>query len=83
MCFDANKFISIKFITTFVSETNTKKIETMKTTSNKSARTYTIRVNGNKYRTLQMSKQEFDSAYYWSENDWKLFLKTDEYYSIK
>ena len=55
----------------------------MKTTSNKSARTYTIRVNGNKYRTLQMSKQEFDSAYYWTENDWKQFLKTDEYYSVK
>ena len=55
----------------------------MKTISNKSARTYTIRVNGNKYRTLQMSKQEFDSAYYWTDNDWKQFLKTDEYYSIK
>jgi len=55
----------------------------MKTTSNKSARTYTIRVNGNKYRTLQMSKQEFNSAYYWSENDWKQFLKTDEYYTVK
>jgi len=60
-----------------------KHLEIMKTTSNKSARTYTIRVNGNKYRTLQMSKQEFDSAYYWSENDWKQFLKTDEYYTIK
>jgi len=83
LCFDANKFVSIKFITTFVSETNTKTLTAMKTTSNKSARTYTIRVNGNKYRTLQMSKQEFDSAYYWSENDWKQFLKTDEYYTIK
>jgi len=61
----------------------TLKLNAMKTTSNKSARTYTIRVNGNKYRTLQMSKQEFDSAYYWTDNDWKQFLKTDEYYSIK
>jgi len=60
-----------------------KHLEIMKTTFNKSARTYTIRVNGNKYRTLQMSKQEFDSAYYWTENDWKQFLKTDEYYTIK
>jgi hypothetical protein len=61
----------------------TLKLKAMKTTSNKSAKTYTIRVNGNKYRTLQMSKQEFDSAYYWTDNDWKQFLKTDEYYSIK
>ena len=55
----------------------------MKTTSNKSARTYTIRVNGSKYRTFQMSKQEFDSAYYWAENDWRQFLKTNEYYVVK
>ena len=55
----------------------------MKITSNKSARTYTIRDNGNKYRTIRMSKEEFESAYYWTENDWKNFLKTDEYYKVK
>jgi hypothetical protein len=55
----------------------------MKTTANKSARTYTIRKDGNKYRTIRMSKQEFDSAYYWSANDWNQFLKTDEYYIVK
>ena len=59
------------------------KLKAMKTTSNKSARTYTIRVNGSKYRTFQMSKQEFDSAYYWTENDWIQFLKTDEYFVVK
>lgn len=55
----------------------------MKATANKSKRTYTLRVNGNKYRTITMSKQEFESAYYWTQNDWKQFLKTDEYYKVK
>ena len=55
----------------------------MKATQNKSARTYTLRVNGSKYRTTRMSKQEFENAYYWTENDWNQFLKTDEYYKVK
>ena len=55
----------------------------MKITSNKSARTYTINVGYAKYRTFKMSKQEFDSAYYWSQNDWNQFLKTDEYFKVK
>ena len=33
----------------------------MKATANKSARTYTLRVDGNKYRTIKMSKEEFDN----------------------
>jgi hypothetical protein len=56
------------------------KNKVMKITSNKSKRTYTIKNDYAKYRTFTMSKQEFDSAYYWTENDWKQFLKTDEYY---
>lgn len=59
------------------------KKEIMKATANKSARTYTLRVDGNKYRTIRMSKEEFESAYYWTENDWRQFLKTDEYYKVK
>lgn len=55
----------------------------MKITSNKSARTYTINFVYAKYRTFKMSKQEFESAYYWTINDWKQFLKTDEYYKVK
>lgn len=56
----------------------------MKATENKSKRTYTLRTEtGNKYRTYQMNKKEFESAYYWTENDWKQFLKTDEYYIVK
>jgi hypothetical protein len=55
----------------------------MKITANKSKRTYTLRDNGNKYRTYPMHKQEFESAYYWTCNDWKQFFKTDEYYVVK
>lgn len=56
----------------------------MKATANKSKRTYTLRTKtGNKYRTHQMSKQEFQSAYYWTENDWKQFLTTNEYSIVK
>lgn len=62
--------------------------QTIETTANKSARTFTLRtfINGvlsSKYRTLKMSKEEFNSANYWTQNDWKNFLKTDEYFLIK
>lgn len=55
----------------------------MKIKSNKKAKTYTIRLGYATYRTFKMIKQEFESAYYWSENDWKQFLKTDEYYKVR
>jgi hypothetical protein len=55
----------------------------MKATQNKSARTYTLRVNGNKYRTFPMSKEEFENAYYHTENDWNNFLKGNDYYKVK
>jgi len=56
----------------------------MEATANKSKRTFTLRDKGNKYRTQKMSKQEFESAYYyWTSNDWKQFLKTDEYSIVK
>ena len=56
----------------------------MKATANKSKRTFTLRDGNNKYRTQKMSKQEFESAYYyWTSNDLKKFLKTDEYYIVK
>jgi hypothetical protein len=55
----------------------------MKATQNKSARTYTLRVNGNKYRTVKMNKEEFENSYYWTENDWNNFLKGNDYYKVK
>ena len=56
--------------------------------SNVAAKTFTIRTFVDnklsaKYRTYKMSKQEFESAKYWTTNDWKQFLKTNDYYLIK
>ncbi len=55
----------------------------MKITSNKSARTYTLKLSYATYRTFKMSKEEFSNAYYWTQEDWKQFLKSDEYYKVK
>lgn len=52
----------------------------IKVTPNNSKRTFTIRIDGAKYRTIQMSRDEFEDAKYWTGNDWNHFLKTDEYY---
>ena len=54
----------------------------IKVTPNKRNRTFTIRTDGAKYRTIQMSRGEFESAKYWTGNDWSQFLKTDEYYPV-
>lgn len=63
---------------------NTTKI---KATPNYSKRTFTLREieNGktlNKYRTLPMSIEEFENCEFDTSNDWKQFLKTDEYYAV-
>ena len=63
------------------------KNQEIKVKANQSKRTFTIRmyVDGvlfAKYRTIQMSKDEFDSAEMNTENDWKQFLKSDDYYSV-
>jgi len=51
--------------------------------ANHSKRTFTIRVeSGTKYRTLPMSKQEFNSCLHNGGQDWQNFLKTDEYYKV-
>ncbi len=55
--------------------------------ANKKNRTYTIRCtekNGykSKFRTIPMSKEEFENAEYWTANDWQQFLKTDDYYTV-
>jgi uncharacterized protein (DUF2141 family) len=55
----------------------------IKVTPNNRSKTFTIRTNGAKYRTLQMSREEFESAKAWTGNDWSQFLKTDEYYVVR
>lgn len=62
--------------------------QTIKVTANQSARTFTIRtyVNGklsSKYRTIKLSKEEFQSEENNTENDWKQFLKSSDYYVVR
>ena len=57
--------------------------EVLRISSNKARRTFTIRTNYAKYRTLPFTKEEFIQAdFFWTGNDWKQFLKTDEYYKV-
>lgn len=55
----------------------------IKTRANNSAKTYTIWVNGSKYRTTRMSKEEFESCQNNTGNDWNQFLKSNDYYKVK
>ena len=62
--------------------------ETIKVTPNYSKRTFTIRkyIDGvffAKYRTNPISKDEFESDEYMTENDWKSYLrKSNNYYAV-
>ena len=57
----------------------------MKIKSNKSKRTFTIRKENAKFRTLQMSQNEFEECDNNTNEDWKDFLKTQNgsYYELK
>ena len=55
----------------------------IKVTPNNRSRTFTLRTDGAKYRTLRMSREEFASAKSWTGNDWSQFLKTDEYVVVR
>jgi hypothetical protein len=62
--------------------------ETIKVTPNYSKRTFTIRkyIDGKpfaKYRTNVMSQEEFDREEMNTENDWKQFLKSNDYYPVR
>ena len=57
--------------------------EVLRISSNKSKRTFTIRTKFAKYRTLQFTKEDFNHAdFFWTANDWRQFLKTDECYKV-
>ena len=70
---------------------NNKKINKMKTikaTPNYKNRTFTIItfINGklnNKYRTIKLSKPEFESELNNTKNDWVQFLKSNDYFLVK
>ena len=62
-------------------------LETIKVTPNYSKKTFTIRkyIKGHpviKYRTCVMSQEEFEAEEMNTENDWKHFLKSSDYYKI-
>lgn len=62
-------------------------MQTIKVTPNHANRTFTIRTydNGklnNKYRTIKLSKDEFNSELNNTENDWNQFLKSSDYYKV-
>jgi hypothetical protein len=64
------------------------KLDKIKATPNYSKRTFTIKKYHNdkliaKYRTIPMSSEEFEKQEVNTENDWRQFLKTDEYYPVK
>lgn len=62
--------------------------ETLKVTANQSKKTFTIRsyFDGKlfaKYRTLSMSKDDFENEEMNTERDWLHFLRsTDNYYKV-
>lgn len=61
--------------------------ETIKAIPNYSKRTFTLRCYSDgifyaKYRTTQMTQDEFDTEEYNTNNDWQQFLKTDGYYKV-
>ena len=63
-------------------------MKTIIATPNYTNRTFTIRIyiNGKlyfKYRTIQMSKKEFEAELNNTENDWSHFLKSNDYYLVK
>lgn len=61
---------------------------TIKATPNYSKRTFTIRCYADgifyaKYRTTQMTQEEFDTEECNTKNDWEQFLKYGDYSVIK
>jgi hypothetical protein len=57
---------------------------TFKVRSNNTAKTYTISFpNGNQYKTLKLSTDEFKEMYYYTENDWKAYIKRNEMIILK
>jgi len=54
----------------------------IRVTANQSKRTFTIRTETAKYRTYPMSQEEFDSNEFNTQNDWRQWLKSDDYYKV-
>ena len=50
---------------------------------NNRKRVVTIYSGDIKFRTYPMSNEVYDSAYFWTGNDWYHFMKTNDYYRVK
>ena len=57
--------------------------ETLKISANHSKRTFTIRTDVAKYRTIRLSKDEFNSCLNNTGQDWRIFLRSNDYYKVK
>ena len=56
----------------------------LKITSNVKERTFRIKTESATYKTIRMTKDEFNNADNWTGQDWQSFLnRTFEYYVIK
>ena len=55
---------------------------TMTVTANHSKRTFTIRTESAKYRTLKFTKEEFEELECNTSNDWDYFLQTENFYYL-
>jgi hypothetical protein len=56
---------------------------TIKVAANHSKRTFTIKTESATYRTIPMTKDEFESELYNTGNDWAQFLKGSDYYKVR
>ena len=57
--------------------------ETLKISANHSKRTFTIRTDIAKYRTIRLSKDEFNSCLNNTGQDWRQFLRSSDYYKVR
>ena len=57
--------------------------ETIKVSANHSRRTFTIVTAYAKYRTIPLSKEEFESCLNNTGHDWRVFLTSSDYYKVK
>jgi hypothetical protein len=58
-------------------------ITQMNVKANQQKRTFTIRVNGSKFRSIKFSKEDFEELEYNTSADWHYFLaRSNSYYYI-
>lgn len=55
----------------------------IKVAANHSKRTFTIKTESATFRTIPLSKEEFETELYNTGNDWAQFLKGSDYYKVR